>query len=138
MLARRYAVILAGFTAGLIGLIPLTRRSESAPTPASQSKAMFLVRFGMDGKQGVDWSGESMREQTGSTAGNSTREIGVEARWKCATEEERYWDTPYEARMRSTSHRDKVTQKGVRSSTKGTAESEIRRLHAARRFQFPG
>jgi len=53
----RRAWLALALLAGLLALFSLARRVESAPVPASKVKAVFLVRFGVDGKDGVDWSG---------------------------------------------------------------------------------
>ncbi|MBI1788358.1 MAG: hypothetical protein HYR60_12525, partial [Acidobacteria bacterium] len=75
--------------AALAGLLYLAVEKRPAPpvSAAGPRRAGFLIRFGSD-------------------------QIGGDG-WTCATRLQRYWDTPYESRMRPTSNRDKVTGKGI-------------------------
>src|ERR1700722_15344648 len=111
------------FTAFLVGLALLfsgARRGDSATVTVSSGKRAFLIRFGLDGKEGADWSGSVVSPRVRIrgwqfNAGDSVSGAG----WKCATEHQNYWDTPYEARMQPTSNREKVTGKGVILDSEG-------------------
>src|SRR5262249_30279099 len=72
------------------------------PTPAEAAegrRTAFLIRFGVDGKAGVDWSG-SIEPTPGRMTGwqLDRDEVIQAASWKCFTREQNYWDTPYERR----------------------------------------
>ena len=43
--------------AAVAALALLLPRGSSAPVPAAAARAAFLVRFGIDGKTDIDWSG---------------------------------------------------------------------------------
>jgi hypothetical protein len=82
---------------------------------AAPPRARYLVRFGIDGKPDIDWSG-GVQAQGASLSGwqfDPQTDTLNALSWKCATREETYWDTPYERLMQPTSNRDKVTVKGV-------------------------
>ena len=76
--------------------------------------ATVLIRFGVDGKAGVNWSGGIEPAPVHMTSFQFSRGDEIQgSRWKCVTNELNYWDTPYEKRMRPTSNRDKVAAKGI-------------------------
>src|SRR5712691_1285135 len=91
--------------------------SRKAPMTAQAAEARrtaFLIRFGVDGKAGVDWSGGIEPSPGRITGWQFDRDEAIQgASWKCSTREQNYWDTPYERRMGPTSNRDKVTVKGI-------------------------
>ena len=82
---------------------------------AAANKLTLLVRFGLDDKAGVDWSGSITAPQVRLSPWqfdpDADKLDGMS--WKCTTQKETYWDTPYEPAMQPTSHRDKVTGKGI-------------------------
>ncbi len=101
-------------------------RGGSAGVTARNTTVAFLIQFGVDGKDGADWSGNISTpgvrlsgwqfDENDQLHGNS---------WKCATLKETYWDTPYERRMQPTSHRDKVTVKSVLVEPEDNSVSQI-------------
>jgi hypothetical protein len=92
----------------------LARRTASQTATTVDDKLAFLVQFGVDGKENVDWSGtiDAQRFRIEGWQFDSSDEAGPKS-WKCATRRESYWDTPYERRLRPTSTREKVTAKGI-------------------------
>src|SRR6266567_7488291 len=111
----------------LVLLFSAAHRGDSAPVDVPPAKPVFLIRFGLDAKEGVDWSGSISGPQVRLrgwqfNAADSIRGNG----WKCATERQNYWDTPNEARMRPTSNRVKVTGKGVLIENEGAASRDLR------------
>src|SRR5205823_9090094 len=81
---------------------------------AEARRTAFLIRFGIDGKAAVDWSGSIEPAPGRITPWQFAKGDSIQgASWKCATREENYWDTPYERLMQPTSNRDKVTAKGI-------------------------
>lgn len=103
-------MLAAGFIAA--SWIPRAPRPVRAAEP---ERRLFLVKFGLDGKAEVDWSGSISAPQTFISGWQfdpeQDRVSGLS--WSCATRRQNYWDTPYERSMRGTSNRDKVTAKGV-------------------------
>src|SRR5262245_25596221 len=86
-----------------------TRKVSMTAQAADARRSVFLIRFGVDGKPGVDWSGAIDPAPGRITGWQLDRDDSIHgASWKCATQEQNYWDTPYERRMRPTSNRDKV------------------------------
>ncbi len=76
--------------------------------------ATVLIRFGVDGKAGVDWSGGIEPTPAHLSAFQFSRGDELQgSRWKCATRQQNFWDTPYEKNMQPTSNRDKVAAKGI-------------------------
>ena len=113
--------------AALICFFSFFHVGRSAPAAPAKAEAAFLVRFGLDDKADVDWSG-SAAAVGGRLSGwqfNAGDRVAGNS-WKCATESESYWDTPYEARMQPTSRRDKVTRKGILISFASAPPAEIR------------
>src|SRR5215831_17947704 len=90
------------------------QRTPPGALAADTRKTAFLIRFGVDGKADVDWSGsvEPMPARLMGWQFDANEQIEG-ASWKCSTREENYWDTPYERRLQPTSNRDKVTTKGI-------------------------
>ncbi len=109
---NRFLIVLAiAITAVLVVFSP---RGGSAPVTTPGTTVEYLVEFGVDGKADVDWSG-SVSQGSARLAGWQF-EGGDEIKgssWKCRTQEQTYWDTPYERRMQPTSHREKVAAKGL-------------------------
>lgn len=94
----------------------------AAVLPAS---ADLLIRFGIDQRPDVDWSG-SISPAPARLAGHQfdNRDSVNGASWRCTSRLERYWDTPYEPSMKGTSNRQKFTVKGiVVPSTSGTVNT---------------
>jgi hypothetical protein len=91
----------------LIGFLLLT-------TPLLAERVAYLVRFGVDDKPDVDWSG-SITPAPARLSGwqFDARDQANGDRWKCTTRQEAYWDTPYERSMKGTSRKNKVTRKGI-------------------------
>lgn len=77
-------------------------------------KAVFLVRFGIDGAGGEDWSGR-IHPAPARLAGwqFDARDRLTTDTWNAVTRRESYWDTPYETKMGPTARREKVTDKGI-------------------------
>ena len=106
--------------------------------PAQASPVAFLIRVGADGAKDVDWSGSitpAPRRLAGWQLDGKDQISG--STWKCMTREERYWDTPYEARMGPTSNRDKVTAKGIVVEYDAPPSGEIRLITRQGTFSFP-
>jgi hypothetical protein len=129
------------FAVLLIVLTVYVARPRLAPSSvqaAEAQRAAFLIRFGVDGKADVDWSG-SIDPAPSRMVGwqfDSGDEI-VGAGWKCATREQNYWDTPYERRMQPTSNRDKVTAKGIVVEFDATKKGDVRVSTGIGNFSFP-
>jgi len=100
----------------ILGVLVLTNNRKYSRTVQASgfNKIAFLIRFGVDGVKDVDWSGSISPTPSRLTGWqfDSKDETGGN-RWRCATREQRYWDTPYERSMGPTSSRDKVTHKGI-------------------------
>src|SRR5713226_7272791 len=77
------------------------RRTTSQTAATADNKLAFLVQFGADGKENVDWGGaiDAERFRIDGWQFDSNDEIGAKS-WKCATQRETYWDTPYERNLR--------------------------------------
>ena len=118
--------LLAVLLSCIVAFLSLSRRNESAPLVTSKPKAAFLLRFGVDGKDGVDWSGSIVPPPSRIQPWqfNAADKISGNS-WKCTIERQTYWDTPYEARMQPTSRRDKVTEKGILVEYEGTPPPEV-------------
>jgi hypothetical protein len=82
--------------------------------PLMAEPVTWLVRFGVDDKADVDWSGSvtPAPRRVESWQFDSRDQLSG-TQWKCATRREQYWDTPYERSMKGTSRRTKVTRKGI-------------------------
>src|SRR5258706_8701556 len=82
--------------------------SHKAPLAAQAAEARrtaFLIRFGIDGKAGIDWSGRIEPPPGRMTPWQFEQDDAIQgASWKCVTREENYWDTPYERLMQPTSN----------------------------------
>jgi len=125
--------------AALALLLFLARRPQPvlvhASTPIMRA---FLIQFGLDGAADVDWSG--------SISGAGLRISGWQfdptldriegMKWNCATRRQTYWDTPYEAVMQPTSHRDKVTTKGILAEIEAPGAGPLRVSTAQGDFAF--
>ena len=88
----------------------------------------LLIRFGVDGKPDVDWSG-TIEPAPARLYGwqFDSRDSVSGASWKCVPRRQNYWDTPYERSMKGTSRRDKLTAKGVVAEfDAGVREIEVR------------
>ncbi|MBI4874407.1 MAG: hypothetical protein HY822_07230 [Acidobacteria bacterium] len=109
-------IVLALLAAGLPAVLWLARPSgPRSVAAAAPPKAAFLVRFGLDGRPDIDWSGSLAAPGARLSAWQfdpKTDQLDGAA-WKCATRGQTYWDTPYERLMGPTSRRDKVTGKGI-------------------------
>jgi len=109
-----------------IAAMALLPRGSSAPVPAPAAGAAFLVRFGIDGKTDVDWSGSIASPQSRLAAWQFDSDDKLSgAAWKCSTRTETYWDTPYERKMQPTSNIDKVTAKGILVDVEQPAPASI-------------
>jgi len=92
---------------GVAAAVLLAASVEAAPRT-------FLVRFGLDRKPAVDWSGSVSPAPQSMTGWQFDQQDSLSApRWKAATRDETYWETPYEASMKGTTRLNKVTMKGV-------------------------
>src|SRR5579859_6170681 len=114
------------------------RRPPGSVHAAEAQRAAFLIRFGVDGKAGVNWSG-SIDPPASRMIGwqfDSGDEISG-AGWKCTTREENYWDTPYERNMQPTSNRDKVTAKGLIVEFDASKKGDVRVSTGQGNFSFP-
>ena len=115
------------------------RQAPSSVHAAEAQRAAFLIRFGVDGKADVDWSG-SIDPPPSRMIGwqfDSGDEI-TGAGWKCATAEQNYWDTPYERRMQPTSNRDKVTVKGIVVEFDASKRGDVRVSTGLGQFHISG
>src|SRR4029453_5931999 len=80
------------------------RKVSMTAEAADARRTAFLIRFGVDGKAGVVWSGAIEPVPGRITGWQLDRDESIlGAGWKCATKEQNYWDTPYERRMGPTS-----------------------------------
>src|SRR3981081_863483 len=114
------------------------RKAPVTAQAAEARRTAFLIRFGVDGKAGVDWSGSIQPPPGHSPARRFGRGDPVQgAAWKCATREENYWDTPYERLMQPTSNRDKVTAKGVIVEFDSAKGGDVRVSTSLGEFSFP-
>src|SRR5882672_7383902 len=105
---------------------------------AEARRTVFLIRFGADGKAGVDWSGSIEPAPGRITGWQLDRDETIQgASWKCATREQNYWDTPYERRMGPTSNRDKVTVKGIVVEYDAAKGGDIKVTTGHGAFSFP-
>ena len=109
----------------------------TAAAGAQGDRVAYLIRFGLDGAAGVDWSG-SISPQPVRLRGwqMDPAERSGAAEWKCATREQNYWDTPYERRMGPTSNKVKVTAKGVLVEFAARPAGEVRIATAQGSFAF--
>lgn len=90
--------------------------------PLLAEPAAWLVRFGMDAKPEVDWSGSVTPAPRRLYPWQFDSNDAASAnQWKCTTRQQQYWDTPYERSMKGTSRRNKVTRKGVVIEVESTA-----------------
>src|SRR5579871_1789128 len=99
--------LLATFTAlaAVATLALLLPRGSSAPVPAPPARGAFLVRFGLDAKPGVEWSGSIATPNARLAAWQfADGDSLAGSAWKCSTRTDTYWDTPYERRMQPTSN----------------------------------
>ncbi|MBI4909109.1 MAG: exo-alpha-sialidase [Acidobacteria bacterium] len=82
---------------------------------ADAERARYLIQFGVDGKENVDWSGSLTAPQAKLSAWqfDPAADSLTANTWKAATKREVYWDTPYERIMGPTANREKVTAKGL-------------------------
>src|SRR5712692_3447001 len=113
------------------------RRTASQPAATADNKLAFLMQFGADGKEDVDWSGtiDAERLRIDGWQFDSNDEIGAKS-WKCAARRETYWDTPYERNLRPTSNREKVTAKGLILEQEGGAPRAVKVDTAQGSFSF--
>jgi hypothetical protein len=119
----RVLVIAAAAAALSIGI---AKRGARPVEAAASTESRLLIRFGLDGKAGVDWSGSleaAAARLSGWQFDPGDRIDGLS--WTCTPRLQSYWDTPYEAEMKGTSRRDKVTGKGV-VVTLGAADQQVR------------
>ncbi len=117
-----------------------TRRPTVTVQAAESRRTAFLIRFGLDGVAGVDWSGaiDPGPARLSGWQFDAAETVDVDgARWKCSTRKEKYWDTPYERRLRPTSDRDKVTVKGVVAECDASKGGEVRVSTTQGSFSFP-
>src|SRR5271165_1171360 len=113
MKRKRLPILIPALAITLTLFAPWLKRSHSAPMSDSKPKATFLIRFGEDGKPDVDWSGRIDGDQLRLRGWQFNAKDSVnQPTWRCSTQRQTYWDTPYEANMRPTSNREKVTEKG--------------------------
>src|SRR5262249_32268798 len=113
-------------------------RVPASARAAEARRSVFLIRFGVDGKAGVDWSGSIEPAPARVSAWQFDQGDSIQgAAWKCATREENYWDTPYERRMRPTSNRVKVTAKGIVVEFDSARGGDARVLTSNGEFSFP-
>ncbi|HEY3836019.1 MAG TPA: hypothetical protein VGL72_05590 [Bryobacteraceae bacterium] len=111
----------------LAGSVFFSQRGGSAGVPVRNTTVAFLIRFGQDAKENVDWSGSITTPGVRLTAWQfDDRDELKGSSWKCATRKQNYWDTPYERRMQPTSWRDKVTVKGLFVEP---ADSSVTQIH---------
>jgi hypothetical protein len=111
----------------VVALALLLPRGSSAPVPPPPARAAFLVRFGIDAKPGVDWSGSITAPRTRLAPWQFAGDDSLSGdSWKCSTRTETYWDTPYERRMQPTSNIDKVMAKGILIDIEQPLPPEIR------------
>src|SRR5213083_1298480 len=115
-----------------------SRRVSITAQAADARRTAFLIRFGVDGKARVDWSG-AIEPAPGRIIGwQFDRGESIQgAGWKCATKEQNYWDTPYERRMGPTSNRDKVTVKGIVVEYDDAKGGDIKVTTSQGAFSFP-
>jgi hypothetical protein len=118
-------------------LVVFSPRGGSAPVAASKATVAYLVEFGRDGAAGVDWSGSVAPADVRLTAWQFDPGDQVHASaWKCRTQTQNYWDTPYERLMQPTSQRDKVAAKGLLIESAGIVNS-LRITTAQGAFDVP-
>jgi hypothetical protein len=133
--ALRVLILAASLLA--VGRAPAVGPPQGVADPRELS---FTIRFGLDGRPGADWSGSispAPRALAGWQFGAADRAEASE--WRCVSRSERYWDTPYEARMQPTSTREKVTVKGIRVAYPAGQSGAIRVRTAQGEFSFvPG
>ncbi len=129
--------VLAAVVLVTVASLPQPAASGQASSPPRNGRVAYLIRFGMDGKPDVDWSG-SVKPAPARLAGwqFAPGEQTAEWSWKCATREDYYWDTPYEARMGPTAGRHKVTRKGVIVEYDARREGPIQVSTAQGEFSF--
>src|SRR5260221_5035714 len=114
------------------------RRVPMTAQAAEARRTAFLIRFGVDGKADVDWSGSIEPAPSRMTGWQFDRDESFQgASWKCSTKEQNYWDTPYERRMGPTSNRDKVTVKGIVVEYDAAKGGDIKVTTSQGAFSFP-
>jgi hypothetical protein len=115
----------------------VNQKSPRVAQAAETRRTAFLIRFGVDGKAPVDWSGSIDPAPGRMTGWQFDRDEAIQgAGWKCATREQNYWDTPYERRMGPTSNRDKVTAKGIVVEYDAAKGGEVRITTSQGNFSF--
>ena len=126
---RTLSIVFSAFLLVLFFWLRVDRRQYSPVVRAAEPRPVsFLIRFGVDGAKGIDWSG-SIAPRPDNIAGwqfDAGDQVSPD-RWKCVSKEEVYWDTPYETRMQPTSNRTKFTTKGVVAvfDARGIATAQI-------------
>ncbi len=136
-MSRTLALLLAA--SALLGVLLLAAaRQESRPATVTETRrSAVLIRFGIDGARDADWSGSLSPAPARVAAWQfDARDALNGGAWKCATREERYWDTPYERSMRGTSNRDKVTRKGLVVEFDAAVPRQVRVATAQGSFSF--
>ena len=115
------------------------RKTESAPLVDNPDRHAFLIQFGIDDKEDVDWSGTVSCSscRIGGWQFTASDEVSGNS-WKCSTRRELYWDTPYERRMKHTSTRSKVTHKGILIESEKSGSDPIRVETREGALSFPG
>jgi len=134
----RVSISISALLTGLGILVFTAGHDYTSRLQAAETSAVaFLVRFGEDGVKDVDWSGSvspTPRRLLGWQF--DANDTAHRDRWKCATRQERYWDTPYERSMKGTSNKDKVTGKGVLVEFDSTPGSVVRFATTQGDFSF--
>ena len=129
-------LVAAAVSAALLTSPETAASGAGSPEPAAGRSAYF-IRFGVDAKPGVDWSGSVEPAPLRLTSWQFAPGEEVSASgWKCATSEDYYWDTPYEARMGPTAGRHKVTRKGVVVEYEAGRKGPIKVTTAQGEFSF--
>ena len=104
----------AGVVLALACVSWFTRPDRLNLQAAPAERIALLIRFGVDGRADVDWSGSIEPAPQRLESWQFDARDGIEGnRWRSTTRQETYWDAPYESSMQPTSRRDKVTTKGV-------------------------
>ncbi len=88
---------------------------------SAAAESRFLVRFGLDGKPDVDWSGSLSAPQFRLSTWQFDRKADQlnGSSWKCTTRNQTYWDTPYERVMGPTSRRSRGISEWIRKRSRG-------------------
>lgn len=107
----------------------LSQNPAVAPTVRAQdsNRRLFLVKFGLDGKENIDWSGSVSGAQSSISSWqfDPAKDSMEGSAWKCTTRKQNYWDTPYEPIMGPTANLEKVTEKGLWVDTAVTGTVSI-------------